>query len=67
MAGPPKKNTSASVNTQRVRMHEGKQVKPSLYVGPHGKYMAATIDGNIVYDDAGRPREYKKTGILVSQ
>ncbi|MEM2159486.1 MAG: hypothetical protein QXN55_00875 [Candidatus Nitrosotenuis sp.] len=67
MAGSQKKTATTAGNTQRVRVFEGKVVKPSLYYGPHGKYMVATSDGNILYDESGRPREYKKTGTLVNQ
>lgn len=49
----------------RVRMFEGKVVKNSLYDGPHGKYMAAIVDGKLLRGANGKPLLFQQTGTLV--
>ncbi|MCK9369718.1 hypothetical protein M0R04_07400 [Candidatus Dojkabacteria bacterium] len=50
---------------QPVRMYDGKKVLSTMYDGPHGKYMAATIDGKLVLTKTGKPYCYKDLGKLV--
>ena len=39
---------------------DGVDIKPTLYVGPFGKYMAGTnAKGDLVCDKAGKPINYK--------
>lgn len=38
----------------------GKIIKPVLYVGKFGKYMAGAIDGEILEEKNGRPIPYKQ-------
>jgi len=52
---------------QRVRMLDGKVVKPVLFCGQHaglGKYFAASIDGVMLLDSAGKPLLFRSTGEL---
>ncbi|MGZ8924580.1 MAG: hypothetical protein ACXW2E_01725 [Nitrososphaeraceae archaeon] len=63
MAAP--KKTSGSKGPQRVRMYEGKIIKPTLYVGSFGRYMAATLNDQILKDSNGRPLEFRQAGELV--
>ena len=47
------------------RFLNGKEVRPIMYVGRHvghGKYMAGTIDGQLVCDADGKPLKYKRIG-----
>lgn len=47
------------------RFLNGKEVRPVLYVGRHvghGSYVAGSIDGKLVMDDAGVPVKYKQIG-----
>lgn len=63
----PKKSTSTANSAkqqQRIRVLDGKTVKPTLYDGQYGKYMAATINDQILRSDSGRPIEYKNAGKL---
>lgn len=61
-----KAKTAAGKKTQRVRMYEGKVVKPVLFDGKNtglGKYMAASIDDVLVINPkTGKPYEYKSLG-----
>lgn len=52
---------------ERVWKLNGKVVKPCLYNGSaigHGKYYAAEVDGQLIYDDAGRPAHFRSVGRL---
>jgi hypothetical protein len=43
-------------------MYQGKEMKPCLYDGRavgKGKYMAGTIDGEIILDLNGKPMPYR--------
>lgn len=59
----PKKTANGKV-PQKVRILNGKIIRPTLYDGSYGKYMAATIEDKILYSDSGRPIEYKNAGVL---
>lgn len=51
----------------RVRKLDGKVVKPVLYNGRgigHGKYFAASIDGEMLLDEAGKPIPILQAGTL---
>lgn len=65
MAGA--KTASRKSESQRVRRLDGKEVKPVLYNGRnigHGKYLAASIDGELVLDESGKPFPFHETGAL---
>lgn len=62
MAAP---KSSTQKGPVRVRMYKGKEVKPCLYDGPHGKYMATLLNDQLLVDKSGRPIEFKKAGELV--
>jgi hypothetical protein len=64
-AKKPVKKISGPKEPTRVRMYEGNVVKNSLYDGPHGKFMAAVVEGKLLRDSTGRPLEFKQTGKLV--
>jgi len=71
MAGNPvaKATARAGYRTSipRMRMFEGKVVKPVLYAGRHeghGTYMAGAIEGELVCDKNGKPLPFKSIGIL---
>lgn len=52
---------------RRVRMLDGKEVKPVLYNGRgigHGKYFAASIDGQLLCDKDGKPFLFREVGKL---
>lgn len=56
-----------SVEGLRVRKLDGKIVKPVLYNGRYvgfGKYFAASIDGVMLLDEAGKPVPYQTCGAL---
>lgn len=61
MAAP--KNKSQKI-PQKVRILDGKVLKPTLYHGQFGKYMAATLDEQLVRSESGRPIEFKNAGVL---
>lgn len=49
------------------RMHEGKEVRPVLYVGRqvgHGKYMAGSVDGKLLMDANGIPMRFSRIGSI---
>lgn len=51
----------------RIRMLDGKPVKPVLYAGKnegHGTYMAGSIDGELVCDAKGKPLPLRQIGNL---
>ena len=53
---------------QRTRMLDDKVVKATLYFGKHaghGKYMAGTVDGELVCDENGKPIPLRMIGKLV--
>lgn len=59
--------TKALSSTQRYRMLEGKKVTPVLYNGRaigHGKFMAASVDGQMLYGEDGIPLPYNSVGEL---
>ena len=64
MAAPKKSSGPSSKGPQRLRMLNGKQVKPTRYDGPYGKFMAATLNDQIIRDNNGRPLEFRQTGKL---
>ena len=53
---------------QKVRItDDGKIIKPALFNGlaaGQGKYFAAMIDGQLIYDAAGKPVPFKAIGKL---
>ena len=57
-----KNNPNARVAKQQDKTHDGKLIKPVLYVGTwigQGRYMAAqTDDGKIIKDSRGKPIPY---------
>ena len=57
-----KNNPNARGTKQQEKIHDGKPIKPVLYVGTwvgEGKYMAAqTEDGKIIKDPKGKPIPY---------
>lgn len=64
MAAP---KTQAQKGAQRVRKLDGHPVRPVLYNGRatgQGKYFAAEVNGQLVLDEQGRPRQFKETGQL---
>lgn len=71
MAGNPVAKATAragyKTSAPRVRMLDGKIVKPVLYAGRHeghGTYMAGAVDGELVCDASGKPLPLKQIGIL---
>ena len=51
----------------RVRKLDGKLVKPILYNGRavgHGKFFAASIDGEMLLDETGKPIPILQAGTL---
>jgi hypothetical protein len=47
------------------RMHNGKEVRPVLYVGRqvgHGKYIAGSVDGALILDQKGIPVRFSRIG-----
>jgi hypothetical protein len=76
MASPKKGSTSkkpsaaakAPKQIQPVRMYEGKKVTPTLFDGTsvkQGKFIAATVEGQLVYNKNGRPYCFRDLGQLV--
>jgi hypothetical protein len=60
MAG--NKNNPSVRQIQAKKMYQGKEMKPCLYDGRavgKGKYMAGTIDGEIILDLNGKPMPYR--------
>jgi hypothetical protein len=45
-------------------MYNGKEVKVTLYDGPHGKYIAGVVNDQILRSESGRPIEFKNAGNL---
>lgn len=65
MAAP--KSTAKKQEGQKVRMLDGKVVKPVLYIGRavgHGKYFTGEVDGKLVCDDSGKPLPFRQIGEL---
>lgn len=55
------------IEGQRVRKLDGKLVKPVLYNGRavgHGKFFAASIDGELLLDETGKPIPIREVGAL---
>lgn len=49
------------------RLLNGKEVRPIMYVGRHlghGKYIAGTIDGQLVCDPTGKPLKFDRIGVI---
>ena len=58
-----KNDPTARGPAQTVKTHDGRKIKPALYVGTsvgHGRYMAAQDEaGKLVLDRDGRPIAYR--------
>lgn len=58
-----KNDPTARGPVQQAKMHDGKKVKPVLYVGTavgHGRFIAAQDDsGKLIVDRAGKPLAYR--------
>ena len=55
-------------NPGRVRMLNGQKVVPVLYNGSalgHGKYLAGSINENLILDEDKKPIQFSKIGELV--
>lgn len=53
---------------RKIRVVDGKRVLPVLYNGRavgHGKYFAASIDGQLMLDADGKPLKFRQVGELV--
>ena len=61
------KNTNSGGKVDsKVRIHDNKIVKPTLYIASGSKKkMVGTIAGEIVCDNNGTPIPYKQIGYLV--
>lgn len=49
------------------RYLHGKEVRPIMYVGRsqgHGKYIAGTVDGQLVCDPTGKPIKFDRIGAI---
>ncbi len=70
MASPkskkPAKISQGTKAAKRVRVYRGSVITNTLYDGPHGKYMAAVLDREILRDEkTGKPFVYQQTGTVV--
>ena len=60
MAG--NKNNPSVRQFERKKLYQGKEMKPCLYDGRavgRGKYMAGTVDGDMILDTNGKPMPYR--------
>lgn len=66
MAGVKTGKGGASIT--RKRMLGDQEVKPVLYVGEHGRYMAGYIgkSEDLVLDKSGKPAQFRRIGNLGS-
>ena len=60
MAG--NKNNPSVRQFERKKLYQGKEMKACLYDGRavgRGKYMAGTVDGDMILDTNGKPMPYR--------
>ena len=55
------KNNPNARKAQIQKMYNGKAVKPVKYIGPFGKYIAASYDnGDLIEDKDSKPLPYRE-------